>query len=180
MSRPTDPTLSDAEALSALWDNQADAQQVHQAGAAFSQSDAQRDRWCAYAAIHHACQGEALAAPDRVQVRSIMEAVLAQPRPVPQVPLAPLDHTQHPSAMNDPVWRWKVAAGLLAAVAVSSIAWGLLGAAPGNSQLAENHMIHNPELEALLAEHRQHAGMSVVQMSSGFLRNATYEVPVKR
>ena len=30
-------------------------------------------------------------------------------------------------------------------------------------------------LEALLAEHRQHGGMSALQMPSGFIRNATYE-----
>jgi sigma-E factor negative regulatory protein RseA len=44
----------------------------------------------------------------------------------------------------------------------------------------EQRMIRNPELEALLAAHRQHGGVSVIQVSSGFLRNATYEVPADR
>jgi sigma-E factor negative regulatory protein RseA len=40
--------------------------------------------------------------------------------------------------------------------------------------------LRQPELEALLAEHRQYGGLSAVQVSSGFLRNATYELPAKR
>jgi sigma-E factor negative regulatory protein RseA len=178
MSSPAEPTLSDAEALSAVWDNQADAQQAELAVAAFARSAEQRDRWRSYAAITQACQGEALPAPDSAQVHRIMALVQARPHLVPNAPAVPLG--QMPITANDPVWRWKVAAGLLATVAVASIAWGLLGAAPSTGQLAENQMIRNPELEALLAEHRQHAGLSAVQVSSGFLRNATYEVPAKR
>jgi sigma-E factor negative regulatory protein RseA len=36
-------------------------------------------------------------------------------------------------------------------------------------------VIRDAQLEALLAEHRQHGGMSALQMPSGFIRNATYE-----
>lgn len=36
-------------------------------------------------------------------------------------------------------------------------------------------VIRDTQLEALLAEHRQHGGMSALQMPSGFIRNATYE-----
>lgn len=36
-------------------------------------------------------------------------------------------------------------------------------------------LIRDAQLEALLAEHRQHAGMSALQMPSGFIRNATYD-----
>jgi sigma-E factor negative regulatory protein RseA len=36
-------------------------------------------------------------------------------------------------------------------------------------------LIRDAQLEALLAEHRQHGGMSALQMPSGFIRNATYE-----
>ncbi len=180
MSSPTDPTLSDAEALSAVWDNQADAQQVELAVAAFALSAEHRDRWRTYAAISQVCQGDTQLAPDSAQVHSIMAAARERSSFEPQE--SPVEHGQTPHwrAANDPVWRWKVAAGLLATVAVASIAWGLLGTTSRTSELAESHMIRNPELEALLAEHRQHAGLSVVQVSSGFLRNATYEVPAKR
>jgi len=36
-------------------------------------------------------------------------------------------------------------------------------------------LIRDAQLEALLAEHRQHGGVSALQTPSGFIRNATYE-----
>jgi sigma-E factor negative regulatory protein RseA len=36
-------------------------------------------------------------------------------------------------------------------------------------------VIRDTQLEALMAEHRQHGGMSALQMPAGFLRNATYD-----
>jgi sigma-E factor negative regulatory protein RseA len=35
-------------------------------------------------------------------------------------------------------------------------------------------VIRDAQLETLMAEHRQHGGMSALQMPAGFLRNATY------
>lgn len=54
-----------------------------------------------------------------------------------------------------------------------------VGAPAANSPVAVNTgqgvLIRDAQLEALLAEHRQHGGMSALQMPSGFIRNATYE-----
>jgi sigma-E factor negative regulatory protein RseA len=36
-------------------------------------------------------------------------------------------------------------------------------------------MIRDPQLDALLAAHRQMGGTTALQMPSGFLRNATFE-----
>ncbi len=53
-------------------------------------------------------------------------------------------------------------------------------APPVNAPVAVNTgqgvVIRDAQLEALLAEHRQHGGMSALQMPSGFIRNATYDV----
>lgn len=35
-------------------------------------------------------------------------------------------------------------------------------------------MLRDPQLDALLAAHRQHGGVTALQMSAGFLRNATF------
>ena len=35
------------------------------------------------------------------------------------------------------------------------------------------------EVEALLAEHRQHGGMSALQNPTGFIRNATYDTDAR-
>jgi len=35
-------------------------------------------------------------------------------------------------------------------------------------------MLRDPQLDALLAAHRQHGGVTALQMPAGFLRNATF------
>jgi sigma-E factor negative regulatory protein RseA len=188
MNSSTPDTISAAEALSAVWDGQADSAETDLALAAYTADGEQRERWRAYAAIRTVCQDRASDAPDTALVAAVM-AKLDGVRTEPPLALVAVGKPLARAA-NDSVWRWKVAAGLLATVAVASIAWGLLGSSAPSSQLAgaapppeqvdEQRMIRNPELEALLAAHRQHGGVSVIQVSSGFLRNATYEVPADR
>lgn len=48
-------------------------------------------------------------------------------------------------------------------------------AAPVVVSTGQGPLIRDAQLEALLAEHRQHGGMSALQMPTGFIRNATYE-----
>ena len=47
--------------------------------------------------------------------------------------------------------------------------------APVAVNTGQGVLIRDAQLEALLAEHRQHGSMSALQMPSGFIRNATYE-----
>ncbi|MBD3893262.1 sigma-E factor negative regulatory protein [Hydrogenophaga sp.] len=44
---------------------------------------------------------------------------------------------------------------------------------------AQGPVLRDAQLEALLAQHRQHGGMSALQMPAGFLRNATYSVSLR-
>jgi len=57
------------------------------------------------------------------------------------------------------------------------------GSAPAATPLAVNTrqgvLIRDAELEALMAEHRQHGSVSALQMPAGFLRNATYDPNVR-
>lgn len=102
---------------------------------------------------------------------------------------------------NDAHSGWKLLAGFASLVAVAVIGWqaaGSLGDQRGAPQLAQAPlqtgkpeiglqqtlavgadqppvMIRDPQLDALLAAHRQSGGTSVLQMSAGFLRNATFE-----
>lgn len=91
-------------------------------------------------------------------------------------------------AAND--MRWKILAGFASFAAVSAIAWNLAGtvaAKPQAGQLANAGagavlaagadravMIRDPQLDELLAAHRQLRGPSALQMSAGFVRNATF------
>lgn len=101
------------------------------------------------------------------------------------------------SAANDPWWRR--VAGVMSVALVGVLAWQ--GAAwMGSGQRADvmvaqqvgaptpmppsqtlvtadgasSLMIRDPQLDALLAAHRQVGGATALQMPSGFLRNATY------
>ena len=55
----------------------------------------------------------------------------------------------------------------------------VVAATPATTPLAVNTrqgvLIRDAELEALMAEHRQHGGVSALQMPAGFLRNATFD-----
>ena len=90
---------------------------------------------------------------------------------------------------------WRMAwlyMGVASLAAVSAIAWnasGLMAPAVSGSQLAQSSpaqivvtspqgpVVRDARLEELLAAHRQFGGASALQESSGFLRNATFEMP---
>ena len=100
---------------------------------------------------------------------------------------------------NDTSFRWKLLAGVAALAVVSVIGWQGTGGwsdQHGAPQLAQvpvqtikadmalqqamaggepQRMIRDPQLDALLAAHRQFGGTSALQMPAGFLRNATFE-----
>ncbi|MDO9165217.1 MAG: sigma-E factor negative regulatory protein [Rhodoferax sp.] len=102
-------------------------------------------------------------------------------------------------AANDSRFRWKLLAGLASLAAVSVIGWqastgwgdqngaGQLAQVPVQSGQPEvvlrplvavaepQVMIRDPQLDALLAAHRQFGGTSALQMPAGFLRNATFD-----
>ncbi|OIQ77613.1 hypothetical protein GALL_406910 [mine drainage metagenome] len=90
-------------------------------------------------------------------------------------------------ASND-AW-WRRIAGLASVALVGVLAWqgvsqlGSGSSAGGASQLAlagnpgsSEVMIRDPQLDALLAAHRQIGGATGLQRSSGFLRNASFKV----
>jgi sigma-E factor negative regulatory protein RseA len=105
-------------------------------------------------------------------------------------------HSLNDSA-NDTFFRWKLLAGLASLATVSVIGWQVLGGSGDQRempQLAQARtgiseaalprfvagsepqvMIRDPQLDALLAAHRQFGGTSALQMPAGFLRNATFE-----
>ena len=96
-------------------------------------------------------------------------------------------------AANDAVFRWKLVAGFASLAAVSAIAWNAAGmvtpvdapqlaqASPAVQQVLvaspQGNMVRDARLEELLAAHKQMGGTSALQMPSGFLRNATFDMP---
>ncbi len=103
------------------------------------------------------------------------------------------------ASANESVFAWKLTAGFASLAAVVAIGWsmtnGLTGSS-GGAQLAQTVppaqtsvtssgvsesavMIRDPNLDALLAAHKQFGGGTALQMPSGFLRNATFETAAR-
>lgn len=105
-----------------------------------------------------------------------------------------VDFLAQPEAANGALFRWRLVAGVAALATVGLLAWQLAGGvaapAPG-PQLAQGPnttpaaapdtpvMLRDARLDELLAAHRQAGGASALQMPAGFLRNATYEGPLR-
>jgi len=118
---------------------------------------------------------------DGAQTEALATAL--EPLPVPGV------------AANDAVFKWRLAAGVAGLGLAAAVLWQVLAGAPastGGPQLAAVHppaepglqvvvntpqgaMVRDPELEALMAAHRQSGGMSALQRPAGFMRNAAFE-----
>jgi len=100
------------------------------------------------------------------------------------------------AAANDDLFRWRWIAGVAALGLVAVLGWQMgdeaggrllalqpvaqpaatqaLAADSGDSTQPQR-MLRDPQLDALLAAHKQAGGASALQMPSGFLRNATFE-----
>jgi sigma-E factor negative regulatory protein RseA len=108
-------------------------------------------------------------------------------------PEAPFIAVADGEAANESSFRWKMVAGAASVAAVAAIGWSVVaggGAAPAAGQLAAKApagvvltgtdrgvMIRDPQLDELLAAHRQLGGGSALQTPAGFLRNATFDAP---
>ena len=105
---------------------------------------------------------------------------------------ADLIHLRGP-ASNDSSFRWKLVAGVASLAAVSAIAWNasVLRAPESQPQLAQasspqivvisaqGPVVRDARLQELLAAHKQFGAASALQESSGFLQNATFEMPAQ-
>lgn len=181
------------ESMSALADGELRGDAFAQTMAACEQDPALLTSWHDYHLI-----GDVLRSPDlrvtstaspfltRLQSRLAQETV--QPAAPTEVSLPMPVASQ--AAANDPVFQWKMLAGMASMAAVAMMVWTL--AVPTSStgpQLAQSPastdsvlvaspqgtIVRDARLEELLAAHKQVGGNSALQMPSGFLRNATFE-----
>ncbi|MBA4256129.1 MAG: anti-sigma factor [Polaromonas sp.] len=189
-----------SDALSALVDGEIGAAQID---ALLRAQGEQPDRllatWHSYQVIGDVLRGSAPAAavmPPPDFLAGVRERLRTEPK-LPE-PVSELAQLRAPAA-NDAVFRWKLLAGVASLAAVVAVSWSVLGGAPsaaggGGPQLAlqspapapvlvtteRGTVVRDARLEELMAEHRQHGGMSALQMPAGFLRDATYDAAPKR
>lgn len=199
-------SVSTSELLSLLADGQLDHADFASALDACRHDHTALACWDAYQLIGDVMRSPAHAAAllkpdaqlafvDRLNNRLAQEPpITAQ---VASVEAEALDHSvldlryPHEAASNDSNFRWKLIAGVASLAAVSAIAWNasvLLGPA-SSPQLAQaspvqivvvspqGMVVRDARLEELLAAHRQFGAASALQESSGFLQNATFDMP---
>lgn len=200
----TDSLIENSELVSALVDGQLRAAEFARAMAHLESSSEARQRWHSYHVLGDAMRtGQAdVRAHDadfvvRLRARLQQESV---PLVVPNAPSAIVAGARKSSANNH---RWRLVVGLASVAMAAAVAWqGFQGQGSPGTQLAGDPpaspstafplaqsgapagaatigaapvMIRDPQLDALLAAHRQFGGTSALQAPTGFLRNATFE-----
>lgn len=118
----------------------------------------------------------------------------AEPRPEPHAGVGGSVRAGDRDAANDASFRWKVVAGFASLAAVAAVGWTVAtgpGSNPEQAQLAQVRggtvlatseggvMIRDARLDEFLAAHRQLGGATALQTPAGFLRNATFEGPIR-
>lgn len=192
------------ECLSAMVDGElGPTELVHAVGAAVGDPHSTR-QWHAYHVVGDALRSAELAAAgkdleflQKFECRLALEA--ARPSANHNAMPGTLDHGASMHSANAGTLRWKLVAGAACsalAIVVGIGQWqsGLqphlqLSSVPAHSpstmvsavqpEAGTPVMIRDPELDGLLAAHQQLGGHSALQRSSGFLRNATFEVPAR-
>lgn len=197
--------------LSALADGELQGEEFAEAMAWFEddspQAEQTRAMWHNLHVVGDVLRSEELAAcqGDTAFLTRLQSALTQETRLEP-ILVSSLARTALIESANEPVFRWKWAAGFASVAAVLAVSWNLVGgvAATSGAQLAQNAtpsagstsqvaavandasgsggavMLRNPQLDAMIAAHSQLGGSSALQMPSGFLRNATFDAVPNR
>jgi sigma-E factor negative regulatory protein RseA len=201
---PHQPNAETADsALSALVDGELLPHELDGLLASLEDDGAGHDRWNHYQVIGDVLRGSAPASAARAPqaflagIRTQLQADKTQASSESgDLSTGRLSTVNRGTAANDAVFRWKMVAGVASLAAVFAVSWTLLDAVPGldgqgaGAQLAQagkpvvvetaqGPVLRDPQLEALMAQHRQHGSASALQMPAGFLRNATYDAPAR-
>lgn len=185
--------MNTQEMISALVDGELDGDELAAALAVLSSDPQALQDWQAYHLVGDVLRSPDLAAGalsssaflDRFSSRLAAEPPLA---PAGRAPAGPLAGASRAEPANDAMFRWKLAAGFASVAAAVSVGWALLGSAvpqPSAPQLAAVPapagavMIRNPQLDELLAAHKQLGGSGALQMPASFVRQATFDAPAR-
>jgi sigma-E factor negative regulatory protein RseA len=192
------PSIQTSELMSALADGQLGGDELAAALDASRHDRSAVVAWDTYHLIGDALRSPALRAKGAdMAFLARLNQRLAREVPVgsnfhPAAPVVGAVQAPVHEAANDSDFRWKLVAGFASLAAVAAIAWnasGLLtpGSAPQLAQAPlsqqvvvaspQGPMVRDARLEELLAAHKQLGGTSALQEPSGFLRNATFEMP---
>lgn len=194
------------EALSALVDDECSHEELDAVLHAFAADDALRADWIGFHCIGDVLRGQVDAVAPTAHpnfVAAVMAGIATDAAQPPQQPSAAAVHAVElrvSEPANDAVFRWRLVAGVAAVAALASVAWQVVVPTMGGPQLAQAKptltvpavelaqarteavqtdrgvVLRDPQLEALIAAHRQWGGMSALEMPSG-VNTASFEVP---
>lgn len=179
MTMTAEPSDRDAELASALADGQLSGAELAHALDWVSQTEEGRRHWHLYHRLGEVLRGDqvSVSGQDSAFLGRLRDRLQHEPRPTPAV-----------KAANDARFHWARLAGVVLLVVGSLLGWQSwldAGGATGQAQLAKlpaeapteppAAMIRDPQLDALMAAHKQFGGASVLQTPTGFLRNATFQ-----
>jgi len=189
------------ELISALADGQLQGEAFARAVETAAADAQARDAWHTYHLIgdvlrsgEHAAGTVPSAFLSRLQLRLQQEQGLLDSAPRSAGGTQAAARVAAQPAANDESFRWKLVAGFASLAAMAAVGWtviggslarpdpGQLAGAPAGTVLAESErgvMIRDARLDEFLAAHRQLGGASALQMPAGFLRNATFEGPIR-
>lgn len=197
------------ERVSALMDGEMPSDEMTQAVEQVANDDALRASWQMYHLVgealrtgrHTACTDSGVFL-DKLRQRMAQEPPVLRPVEAAQ---PPLEWTRRAEAANEPVFRWRLVAGVASVAVAAAVGWSFVsgGATTSGAQMARQEagvptlasatpstaqqqslvqvgnrpevMLRDPRLDELLEAHQEAGGAS--QMPSGFLRNATFETP---
>jgi sigma-E factor negative regulatory protein RseA len=183
--------MDNQEMISALADGQLRGEAFAQGVQVATADSRAREAWYAYHVVGEVLRtGRASPGTPHEEFLARLRGRLAEEPAAARVQPVAVAHAmgEHPAA-ND--WRWKMAAGVASFAAVAAVGWNMFGTATPASQpqlaaapaavVAQpaSTMVRDPQLDRLLAAHRQFGGATALQTSSGFLRNATFEGPAR-
>jgi sigma-E factor negative regulatory protein RseA len=202
----TQDSLNSMELVSALVDGQLRGKEFAQALELIVEAPDARAAWHDFHLVgsvlrsgERMADGGDAAFVARVRLRLQQEGNLLPSEAARALPMQ-LEPAHRAHSANEPIFRWKLVAGLASLAAVLAIGWNavsVLDAQTNAVQLAQmaqpawvaqqgkgmggepQVMIRDPRLDELLAAHKQFGGTSALQMPSGFLRNATFEGPAR-
>ncbi len=186
------------DSMSALADGELRGEEFAQVLAACEKDQTLLVTWHSYHLIGDVLRSPDLLAPHiaspfltRLQSRLAQETIQPAAQPSDFSKMLITLPVETPVAANDSIFRWKLMAGMASMAAVAMMVWTLAlpivstgpqmaqSAAPTDSVLVaspQGTIVRDARLQELLAAHRQVGGNSALQMPSGFLRNATFEI----
>lgn len=153
--------------------------------------------WHAYHVVGDVLRSSELApaGADDLAFLARFEQRMAQETPALVVQATPMQSDRMLESANAAVFRWKVLAGVACMALVGMVGWnqgwapthgdaGQVAVAPAAISSAPvvavvegdgGNMVRDPQLDALMAAHRQMGGHSALQTPAGYLRNAAFE-----